>query len=148
MPRMRGTKDFKQTLKEVSVEAIQVGARWLAASMRQLVAKQCGVVGARSKLAKEKRHSFPGEPPRMESGEGLSSIGWEATKTGARVGVRSIGTRNMIGQNYMAGWDSPKGIRDMGRRPWLSRFFTEPNRYQKEMSRIMLRAMKAQTGAR
>jgi hypothetical protein len=142
--KFRGTKEFRETLKKASVEAIQAAAGWLALAMQQLVNVGCTIYrgrGARLPHPKtEGGHSGPGQPPRRESGEGQASIRMVRTPAGAIVGVMGIGTTNMIGDNYMAGWDSKKGVRGV-RRPWLSRFITE-KKYQSEFSRIVRQYMR------
>lgn len=111
-------------IKDAMNEALEQAAMFVAAAMQQLVGVQC-----------TGEHSAPGEPPQKESGTGQANIDWEPTKDGARVGTLPIGTSNMIGENYMAGWDSPDGIRGPeNRRPWLS---TWKDRYKGEMDRIV-----------
>ena len=132
-------------------ESLQLAAKWLKTRMMMLVGVQCPVGGPNAGRAKVKdgRHSAPGEPPRKESGVGQASIDWMETDDGAAVGVRDIGTTNMVGGNYMAGWDvdgdfgGAYGIRGV-RRPWLSMW---AQLYKPEMERIIRRHMKTRLGA-
>lgn len=135
------TKDMR-AVRQAALEGLRIAARWYAIRMQLLVSIPCGVQGKWTQFSKDGRHSASGEPPRMESGDGRESIIDYPTAEGAFVGVKDIGIRNMIGGNYMAGWDSPKGIRgSLNRRPWLSRLFTE-NRYSSEINRIVARNIK------
>jgi hypothetical protein len=154
---MKRIGKFQNVMQAHLVEGVQIGARWLAEAMRQMVDIQCGattkssaiqsdIAAYRRTSPKRTGHAGAMQPPRRESGEGQRSIGYAPTKMGAVVGVRGIGTTNMIGANYMAGWDSPDGIRGH-RHPWLSRFFTV-KRYQTEFNAIIKRHLKLATGAR
>lgn len=110
------------------VAGLQEAAVWVEEEMKTLVSVAC-----------EGEHSKPGEPPKRESGDGVGSIVSGNMENGAYVGVKSLGTNNMIGSNYMAGWDSPDGIRGKeNRRPWLSRVLTE-NRYKEEIDKFVRR---------
>jgi len=131
-----------------AVDGMQAAARWLFTVMKQLVDVQCQAYGEIVPKDPEQEygpvyhHSRPGQPPFKESGVGQGSIDSEDTSVGARVGVHGIGTGNMIGENYMAGWDSEAGIRGV-RRPWLHRW----KDYRPMMDKIVLREIKIQTGA-
>ena len=145
--RAQGSRRFQEVLRSASAEAIHIAAAWLARVMRELVSKQCGERGPageyRIQSPDGQGHAHEGEPPRMESGKGRDSIGWNALPNGAEVGVVGIGTQNMIGDNYMAGWDSPDGIRGF-HHPWLSTW----RRYEAEMSKLILMHMRTKTGAK
>ena len=144
MPKYRGTRAFKAALQVATVEGIQMAAERLTEQMTNLVSIQCGAVKGRTD-AMDKQHAPEGQPPFLESGIGMLSIDCVPTKTGAQVGVGSMGIPNMVGANYMAQWDTPAGIRDK-HHPWLSLFFKD-KRYQKEMAQIVLRHLKQTTGA-
>jgi len=130
-PHSHGSAQFIALLRTASVEAAQLAAAWLKEAMQQLVSIQCSG-----------EHSPEGTPPYMESGRGRDSIQMNPLPNGAEVGVVSLGTPNMIGDNYMAGWDSPDGIRGF-QRPWLSLW----TRYESEMAQIMTSHLKQKTGA-
>lgn len=149
-----GSRLLKGVLKEATEEAIHAGAAWLADEMQQLVNIQCGAasshemsVSERAKHDRERsaafgaKHAPEGQPPYRETGQGQASIKWQKIPGGAAVGVEDIGTQNMIGGNYMAGWDSPGGIRGH-HHPWLSTW----RQYQKQLAFIILDAMKTKLG--
>jgi len=121
------------------IEGLGLAADWLAEVMRALVGIPCPAYHTG-----QGGHSAPGDPPFLESGTGQESIGSEHVEDGAKVGVGSIGTSNMIGGNYMAGWDAEPGIRDMGRRPWLSTWTD----YKSLIDRIVSRHIEKKMGVR
>lgn len=174
MAKVRTIKALRQALQQATLGAVNEAAEWLAQEARRLVDVQCAVpsahhmtAGERAKhlgkvyaemetLSFEERlmryHSAPGSPPYKESGKGRESIGWAKRPWGAVVGVRAMpDVPNMIGQNYMAGWDSERGIRPKGklgmqgvRRPWLSQL-TKPS-YQRIIAHIILLHLRAELG--
>lgn len=124
---------------KAAVGALQVAAEHVAAMMRLLVDVECTAHSKRG-VAKDRRHSAEGEPPRRESGFGQESIIVVPTAIGAHVGPKDIGIA-ALGGSYMAMWDREG---KEGRRPWLSTWM----RFKPEMDAIVKSQLKAQLGGR
>jgi hypothetical protein len=159
MPRVGGSADFKEALKSATYDGINAAAEWLSVAMQQLVDVQCGAMSSRAgfpweraesnerrRSAFDAKHAPPNQPPYKETGYGQSTIKWVKRPYGAAVGVTGMegipGVESMVGRNYMAAWDSKRGVRGT-RHPWLSLW----KRYEKEMAKIMRRVIVARTGA-